>query len=144
MGLGNRVKQTVVVSQSTMSTGQGTERMALFDETGAAIALGGSAGGEGVVPIATSNITATHTAQPTEEILRFDCSSAAVSLVLPNTGLATRNIWRAVKMDTGTNPINVTIAGGGTFQNGQTTFQCTTAYSCYSFAVDGSGNAVVF
>lgn len=138
-------EQAVVVSQSAMKTDKATKRLALFNEDGTPASLGGGGSGGGVSPVATANITAgPHTATSSEEFLRFDCTAAAISLVLPNTGLTTRNIWRAVKMDTGSNPINVTIEGGGTFQNGTTTFVCTTPYSCYSFAVDSSGNCVVF
>lgn len=142
----NLTKQAVIVSQAEMVTSRATERLALFNENGTPVSLGGGGGsGGGVSPVATANITAgPHTATSSEEFLRFDCTTAAISLVLPNTGLTTRNIWRAAKMDTGSNPINVTIQGGGTFQNGATTFVCSTPYSCYSFAVDSSGNAIAF
>ena len=102
-------------------------------------------GGEITIPVATTNITSGPvTPTATQEILRFDCTSGAISLVLPITGLNVRNVWRAVKMDAGSNPVNVTITGGGHFQDGTTTFVVSNPYSCYSFAVDGAGNAVVF
>jgi len=102
-------------------------------------------GGELTVPVATSSLTAGPVVPTsTQEILRIDCTSGAISVVLPHTGLNVRNIWRVVKMDATANPVNVTISGGGTFQNGTTEFQATNPYACYSFAVDGNGNAVVF
>jgi hypothetical protein len=117
-------------------------------DPGDAVNLGqleASGGGSGVIPVATGNITSTpFTPTDEEEILRFDATAGVLSVVLTSTDLTSRNVWRLVKMDTSSNVINVTLSGGGTFQNGATTFVISMPYSCYSFAIDANGNAVVF